>query len=152
MAGHIAKVSWKRGNDEFDQNKYSRVHDWAFDGGAVISASASPAIVPTPWSDPALIDPEEAFVASLSSCHMLFYLHRAREAGFVVESYEDEAIGKLGPGPNGGMALAKVTLNPKVVYSGTPPTREEEEKLHHQSHQDCFIANSVTTKVVTNLE
>lgn len=152
MAKHVATISWRRDEgSDFLNNKYSRAHSWRFDGGAVVAASPSPDIVPVPYSQPANVDPEEAFVASLSSCHMLFYLHKAREAGFVVDSYEDDAVGRLAPGPNGKLVMTKVTLNPRATYSGTPPTREEEEHIHHLAHEECFIANSVTTQIETNL-
>ena len=150
MSTYTATVRWhsKESREGFTKGQYSRAHEWAFDGGTVVPASASPHIVPAPWSDPAGVDPEEAFIASLASCHMLFFLDFARRAGLVVENYLDEAEGVLDKREDGKMAMARVTLRPKVAFSGTnPPTPEEIEELHHRAHDACFIANSVTTEV-----
>ncbi len=132
---------------DFAKGQYSRAHEWAFDGGAVVPAAPSPHIVPAPWSDPAGVDPEEAFVASLSSCHMLFFVDFARRAGFVVDSYVDEAEGVLEKRADGKMAMTRVTLRPRVTWGGNPPDEAAIADLHHRAHEACFIANSVTTEV-----
>lgn len=145
MSTHEATVRWRNDGSEFPQNKYSRVHAWHFDGGADISASAAPGVVPPPLSDPTLIDPEEAFVASLSSCHMLFFLFFAARAGLAVEHYEDNAIGHIGKTSAGRKGFTEVVLRPHAAFKeGTPiPDAERLDKLHHQAHEACFIANSV---------
>jgi organic hydroperoxide reductase OsmC/OhrA len=148
MSTYTATVRWTREpGANFAKGQYSRAHEWAFDGGAVVPASASPHVVPAPWSDPAGVDPEEAFVASLSSCHMLFFLDFARRAGFVVDSYVDEAQGTLAKRPDGRIAMTEVTLHPRVTWSGDPPDEAALADLHHRAHEACFIANSVTTEV-----
>jgi organic hydroperoxide reductase OsmC/OhrA len=143
MSEHAADVVWKRGDHEFTYQKYSRDHEWRFDGGAVVQASASPAYL----GGPANVDPEEAFVASLSSCHLLTFLALAAKEGLVVDEYEDHPVGTLGKDDEGRMAMLTVTLNPKITFSGADPPRDVLERLHHQSHEMCFIANSVTTDV-----
>jgi organic hydroperoxide reductase OsmC/OhrA len=149
MSQHEATVRWTRTSDEFVKGRYSRVHEWAFDGGAVVPASPSPHIVPAPWNDPAGVDPEEAFVASLASCHMLFFVDFARRAGFVVDSYTDEAEGVLEKRADGRMWMSKVTLRPRVAFSGDKqPGEADIAGLHHKAHEACFIANSVTTEIV----
>ena len=147
---YTATIRWNRtGDGAFAKGQYSRAHEWAFDGGAVVAASASPAHVPPGFADPAGVDPEEAFVASLSSCHMLFFLFFAGRAGFVVDSYVDEADGELGKNADGREAMTRVTLRPRVTFSGDKqPSEAEIADLHHRSHEACFIANSVTTEVV----
>jgi len=153
MSNHKATISWKRTSEDFLKGKYSREHTWTFDGGAVIPASPSPSVVPVPYSNPANVDPEEAFVASLSSCHMLTFLYLAGRKGFQVDSYDDEAVGVISKNERKVAWVSTVTLNPKIVYSGTKlPTRAEEEHLHHESHEQCFIANSVKTEVIVNIE
>ena len=147
MSTYTAIVRWTRGpGTDFARGQYSRAHEWVFDGGAVVLASASPDNVPLGTADPAGVDPEEAFVASLSSCHMLFFVDFARRAGFVVDSYVDEAEGMLEKRTDGKMAMTRVTLRPRVEFSGRP-TDAEIADLHHRAHEACFIANSVTTKV-----
>src|SRR5918996_2141228 len=122
MSTYTATIRWSRsGEGDFTKGQYSRGHEWAFDGGAVVPASASPRIVPAPWSDAAGVDPEEAFVASLSSCHMLFFLDFARRAGFVIDAYVDEAEGELAKGADGKMAMTRVTLHPQVEWAGEAP-------------------------------
>jgi len=149
MSSYTATIRWKPiGDGDFVKGQYSRAHEWVFDGGAVVPASASPHIVPAPWSDAAGVDPEEAFVASLASCHMLFFLDFARRGGFVVAEYVDEAGGELGKLPDGRMAMTKVTLCPKVTWSGEAPDAGAIANFHHRAHEACFIANSVTTEVV----
>jgi organic hydroperoxide reductase OsmC/OhrA len=147
MAEHKATIHWKRGTGDFLKGKYSREHTWQFDGGVIVSASSSPHVVPTPWSNPANVDPEEAFVAAVSSCHMLTFLFLASKKGFQIESYDDEAVGTMTKGPNGTPWVSLVTLNPRIVYSGKAPSASEEEELHHHSHEQCFIAQSIKTEV-----
>jgi organic hydroperoxide reductase OsmC/OhrA len=148
MSTYTATIRWSRGADEaFAKGQYSRVHQWAFDGGHVMTASASPQVVPVPWSDPAGVDPEEAFVASLSSCHMLFFLDFGRRAGLVIDSYTDEAEGELAKRPDGRMAMTRVTLRPRIAWNGSAPDAAVLADLHHKAHEACFIANSVTTEV-----
>jgi len=149
MSAYIAAVRWRRKPDErFVYGRYGRGHEWAFDGGATVIASASPHVVPAPYSVAAGVDPEEALVASLSSCHMLFFLDFARRAGFVVDSYDDEAEGVMEAGPGGRDWMAQVTLRPRVVFSGDKrPRRAEVEALHHRAHEACYIANSVKSEV-----
>ena len=150
MAIYTSTVSWHRSESEnFTDNKYSRQHEWEFDGGAVVPASSSPHIVPLPYSDEAGVDPEEAFVAALSSCHMLFFLSFAAQRGFCVDSYVDEASGLMEKNESGQMAMTRVTLKPKIGFCGEKrPTADEVDALHHKSHDACFIANSVKTEVV----
>jgi organic hydroperoxide reductase OsmC/OhrA len=148
MSTYTAIIRWTRDpSTDFARGQYSRAHQWAFDGGAVVRASPSPHVVPAPWSDQAGVDPEEAFVASLSSCHMLFFLDFARRAGFVVDAYVDEADGELGKRADGRMAMTRVTLHPRVTWGGDEPDEAAIAELHHKAHEACFIANSVTTKV-----
>jgi organic hydroperoxide reductase OsmC/OhrA len=149
MSTYTATIRWARDpSTDFAKGQYSRAHTWEFDGGLTVPASASPHIVPQPWSDLSAVDPEEAFVASLSSCHMLFLVDLARRAGFVVDSYVDEAEGELGKLPDGRMAMTQVTLRPRVTFSGDKrPDDAAIADLHHRAHDACFIANSVTTEV-----
>ena len=148
MAEHVATVSWQRGDAVFTDGRFPRAHTWTFDGGAVVKGSPAPAVVAPPLSDPAGVDPEEAFVASLSSCHMLFFLSLAAKKRFVVDSYLDEAVGELGKLASGKTAMVRVTLRPKVSFSGASlPTSADIEALHHMAHEHCYIANSVTTEV-----
>lgn len=144
-------ILWQKGpNDTFVDNKYSRGHLWRFDGGIEIAGSSSPHVVPLPLSVEAAVDPEEAFIASLSSCHMLWFLSIAAEKGFIVESYQDNAEGILGENDEGKLAMTKVTLRPKVVFGGENAVTDEHlEEIHHEAHEKCFIANSVKTNVVT---
>ncbi len=148
MASHAATVNWQRNGARFADNRYPRAHRWLFDGGAEVSASSSPHVVPVPLSDEAAVDPEEAFVASIASCHMLWFLSIAAGRGFVVDGYVDEAVGLMGNNAEGKRAMVRVTLRPRVDYDGTAPTREEEEAMHHEAHDHCFIANSVRSEIV----
>jgi len=153
VSNHKAMISWKRTSEEFLKGKYSREHTWTFDGGLVLQASPSPSVVPAPYSNAAYVDPEEAFVASLSSCHMLTFLYLAGRNGFQVDSYDDEAVGVVTKNERKLPWVSTVTLNPRIVFSGTKlPTRAEEEHLHHESHEQCFIANSVKTEVLVKLD
>jgi organic hydroperoxide reductase OsmC/OhrA len=148
MSTYKTTLVWKRGNQPFTDGKYSRAHTWRFDGGAEVPASSSPYVVKTPMSDESAVDPEEAFIASLASCHMLFFLDFARRGGFVIDTYDDESEGVLGKDAAGRMAMTVVTLRPRIAFSGDKrPTPEELEDLHHKSHEACFIANSVKTEV-----
>lgn len=148
MSEHKATIRWQRTSPDFLKGRYSREHTWTFDGGATFPASASPAVVPVPFSNPAHVDPEEAFVASISSCHMLTFLHLASKRGFQVDGYEDEAVGHATKNEKGMSWISTITLQPKIAYGGTKfPTREEEEQLHHLAHEQCFIANSVKTEI-----
>lgn len=149
MMTYNIKVSWKRNIDEaFLDNKYSRSHTWTFDGGIELRASSSPHVVPVPMSNEVAVDPEEAFVASLSSCHMLWFLSLAVENNYIVESYEDNAEGVLAKDEEGKLAMTRVTLKPKVTFGNQhTPSREQVDELHHSAHEKCFIANSVKTKI-----
>ena len=148
MSEHKAIVRWKNNSPDFLKGRYSREHTWTFDGGATVQASASPSVVPTPYSNPAAVDPEEAFVASLSSCHMLTFIYLAQKQGFQVESYEDEAVGMMTKNEKGVPWVSSVTLHPKIVYGGQKkPTPADEARLHHLAHEQCFIAQSVKTDV-----
>jgi len=149
MGEHRSTVSWARGDARFSDRRYSRAHTWRFDGGAVVPASASPHVVPVPLSDPAGVDPEEALVAALSSCHMLTFLWLAARAGFVVDSYDDDAVGTTGKNAAGRDAVTRVVLRPSIRWSGARlPTDAELAALHHDAHEQCFIANSVTSEIV----
>ena len=150
MASYEATVSWRRRPDErFIDGRYSRAHEWQFDGGAQVHASASPHVVRAPFSDPSGVDPEEAFVAALASCHMLFFLAFAAKQGFEITTYEDGAVGVMSKTSDGREWMTKVTLRPRVAFSGDKrPTAEEVDALHHQAHKACYIANSVKTEVV----
>lgn len=153
MSEYFAKINWVRGTDEtFIDNNYSRGHSWSFDGGEIVQASSSPQIVPPPYSVEENVDPEEAFVASLSSCHMLYFLAFAAKRNYVIDNYLDEAVGVMGKNSDGKMSITKVTLHPKIKFSGdNQPTLEQIEKIHHQSHERCIIANSVKTEVVIEI-
>lgn len=150
MAEHryTAAVRWERGDAAFTDNRYSRAHVWRFDGGIEVPASSSPLSVRLPFSIEAAVDPEEAFVAALSSCHMLSFLYVAAKRGFRVDRYVDEAVGILSKNAAGKLAMTSVTLHPKLDFSGDRlPGRAELEQMHHQAHEDCYIANSVNTDV-----
>jgi len=149
MSNHTALISWKkRTGDDFLKGKYSREHTWRFDGGLTIPASPSPSVVPAPYSNPANVDPEEAYVASISSCHMLTFLYLASKQGFVIDAYEDQAVGTMAKNEHGLPWVNSVTLHPKITYSPEKqPSHQEEEKLHHAAHEQCFIANSVRTEI-----
>ncbi|MEJ1385329.1 MAG: OsmC family protein [Candidatus Sedimenticola sp. (ex Thyasira tokunagai)] len=153
MSEYSAVVRWVRGEEEiFSDNQYSRGHMWEFDGGVTVPASSSPHVVPLPYSVEANVDPEEAFIAALSSCHMLVFLSIAAKRKYVVESYTDNAVGTMKEEENGKTSVTKVTLRPEIVFSNErQPTVEQLEKMHHMSHENCFIANSVKTEVVTEI-
>src|SRR5438067_4161044 len=148
MAEHKAMIKWMLSQGEFLKGTYSREHTWRFDGGMTVAASSSPAAVRPPFSNPANVDPEEAFVAALSSCHMLTYLYVAARKGFEVAGYEDEAVGVMTKNDRGIPWVSSVVLHPRIVYTGAKsPTREDEEQMHHAAHEQCFIANSVKTDI-----
>ena len=152
MSTYTATIRWSRtGDGDFTKGQYSRAHEWHFDGGSVVPASASPHIVPHPHSDVNGVDPEEAFVASLSSCHMLFFVDFARRAGLVVDSYVDEAEGVMEKNRAGKMAMTRVTLRPRIEWGGESPGEAALADLHHRAHDACFIANSVKTEVTVEL-
>ena len=138
MAEHLATVSWERRGEAFVDNRYNRAHEWSFDGGLTVPASASPHAV----------DPEEAFVASIASCHMLWFLSLAARRGFRVESYRDEAVGLLEKNAEGRFAITVVTLHPHVVFAtDLAPTPDVLDELHHAAHRECYIASSVKTEI-----
>jgi organic hydroperoxide reductase OsmC/OhrA len=148
MSTYTATIVWKRGDQVYTDGKYFRGHTWRFDGGIEVRGSSSPHVVKLPLSDEHAIDPEEAFVASIASCHMLFFLDFASRAGFRIDSYEDAAEGVMAKNPEGKLAMTIVTLRPRVVFSGEKrPSHADVEALHHKSHEACFIANSVKTQV-----
>ena len=148
MSEYVVTVRWERGGERFIDNKYRRAHTWSFDGGIEIPGSSSPSVVPLPYSESRAVDPEEAFVASLSSCHMLWFLSIAAQRKFCVDSYVDEAQGIMARNAAGKMAMTQVTLRPQVAFGGERlPTDEEIAAMHHEAHDECFIANSVTTEV-----
>jgi organic hydroperoxide reductase OsmC/OhrA len=153
MSEYQATIKWQRISPDFLKGKYSREHTWTFDGGIIVPASASPSVVPVPFSNPANVDPEEAYVASISSCHMLTFLFLASKQGFQIDSYEDEAVGVMAKNENGVPWVSLVTLKPKIIYSGEKlPSPADEKKLHHLAHEQCFIANSIKTEVVVHSE
>jgi organic hydroperoxide reductase OsmC/OhrA len=149
MSEHLATVRWQRQPLEaFHDNRYSRRHELAFDGGAVVAASASPSLVPLPLSDASAVDPEEMFVASLASCHMLWFLSIAAGRGWRVDRYVDEAVGTLAKDAEGRLAITSVSLRPQVRFVGeSQPGVPEQVEMHHQAHERCFIAASVKTVV-----
>lgn len=154
MSEYRAQIAWQRDNDEqFIDNKYSRGHQWHFDGGITVPASSSPHIVPLPYSIEDNVDPEEAFIASISSCHMLFFLSIAAKNKFIVDHYIDNAIGLMAKDTDGNIAMTQVTLRPEIKFFGEKqPSIEKLQAMHHQSHQQCFIANSIKTVVLTEVK
>jgi organic hydroperoxide reductase OsmC/OhrA len=152
MSEYVATIRWQRGEQEFIDDRYSRGHQWEFDGGVTVPASASPSIVPLPMSVAENVDPEEAFVASLSSCHMLFFLSLAAKRGFIIDQYTDGAVGYLGKSDDGKMVMTRVVLKPDTSWSGEKiPSQQQIQKMHHRAHELCFIANSVTSEVVLEI-
>lgn len=151
MSEHRATITWSTAVPaaDFLKGKYSREHNWAFDGGTSVQSSASPSVVPLPWSSAAAVDPEEAFVASISSCHMLTFLFLAGRSGFALTTYRDAAVGVMTKSSNGVPWVSQVTLHPELVWAGDKrPTSAELADLHHRAHEQCFIANSIKTEVV----
>ena len=148
MSTYTAEISWARGDQKFTDNRYRRAHTWRFDGGITVPASSSPQVVPLPMSDPAAVDPEEAFVASLASCHLLWFLSLAAKRGYVVDRYEDHPSGLMARDAAGRLAITSVTLRPRVTFGGgTAPDRAALEALHQAAHAECFIAASVRSEV-----
>jgi len=148
MSHYTAETLWERKDADFLDNRYSRRHLLRFDGGLEVPGSSSPSVVPVPMSDASALDPEEAFVSSLSSCHMLWFLTMAVKRKFRVDRYRDLATGVMEKNAEGRVAMTVVTLHPEVTFSGAhQPSREELAKLHHDAHEACFIANSVKTEV-----
>jgi len=149
MSSYNIKILWKKNsNESFIDKKYSRVHRWVFDGGIELCASSSPHVVPVPMSDESAVDPEEAFVAAISSCHMLSFLYVAAYKKFIVDSYEDNAEGLLRKNNEGKLAMTEVTLKPKVIFGGDKiPSQTQIDELHHLAHEECFIASSVKTQI-----
>jgi len=148
VSEHRALVEWAAAGGAFTQNRYSRAHRLSFDGGAEVPASASPQVVPEPMSDPAGVDPEEMLVASAASCHMLWFLDLARQGGLDVAAYRDEASGTLGRRADGRLAITRIVLRPKIEFAGETPSTALLDRLHHEAHARCFIANSLTTEIV----
>lgn len=147
MSRHVAQLSW-RSDGDFASGRYSRRHEWHFDGGAVVLASSSPDVVPVPMSDGAGVDPEEALVASAASCHMLWFLSLAQAAGFEVESYSDSAEGEMGRIGPGRTAVTRIILRPEIEFAGREPSPEALARLHHDAHERCFIANSLKSEIL----
>lgn len=148
MSEHKATIQWNFSGQNFLKGQFSREHTWAFDGGATVPASASPSVVPAPWSSAAAVDPEEAFIASLASCHMLTFVWLASRAGFQIDSYRDEAVGTMSKNEHGVPWVSAVKLRPQIVWSGEKrPAQADLDRLHHQAHEQCFIANSVKTEI-----
>jgi organic hydroperoxide reductase OsmC/OhrA len=148
MSTYLATVIWQRNDEDFLAHKYSRAHVWQFDGGTEIAASASPHIVPLPWSREENVDPEEAYIAAISSCHMLFFLDIAAQRGLQVERYEDHATGRMGKNEEGKIALVRIALNPEIEFSSqSQPDQATIDAIHQQAHEQCFLANSVKTEI-----
>ena len=149
MAHYTADIRWERGEQDFVKGRYSRRHQLRFDGGAELPGSSSPHVVPLPWSDAAAVDPEEMFVASISSCHMLWFLSIAGKHRYCVDSYHDHAVGEMGKNAAGKLVVTRVALHPMVAFSGAlQPDSKALAELHHEAHEECFIANSVKTEIV----
>lgn len=145
---HTATIAWERAESAFIDRRYSRAHRWTFDGGLTVAASSSPHVVRVPFSDPTAVDPEEAFVAALASCHMLWFLDLAAQAGHVVDHYEDHAKGFMGKNAQGNDWVARVELASRVGFAGQAPDAAALAALHHRAHEECYLANSVRTEVV----
>ena len=149
MHKYEARIAWKRDGTRFTDNKYSRGHEWTFDGGVTVPASSSPLTVRLPYSVAEAVDPEEALVAATSSCHMLWFLSLAARRGFVVDSYSDDAFGVMEKNADGKLAFTRIALRPKIAYAGEKtPSAAELESLHHAAHEECFISNSLKCEVV----
>lgn len=145
---HTATVAWHRNGQAFTDNRYSRAHEWQFDGGVTVPASSSPLVVPLPMSDASAVDPEEALAAAAASCHMLFFLSLSARRGWVVDSYIDEAEAQMGKDDEGRPAITRIILRPAIRFAGTAPATDELESLHHDAHEQCFIANSLKAEIV----
>ena len=148
MSEHRATVRWEQSGGPFAKRQYSRAHSWSFDGGLTVPAAASPHAVPAQFTDLAAVDPEEAYVASIASCHLLSFLPLAALAGFEVLHYEDEAVGRMTKNERGKYWVSEVELRPRITWAaGRAPDAAHEAALHHQAHEDCYIANSIRTVV-----
>jgi organic hydroperoxide reductase OsmC/OhrA len=144
-----ARVTWQRDGAKFTDNRYSRGHEWSFDGGVTVRASSSPLTVKAPYSVAEAVDPEEALVAATASCHMLWFLSLAVQQGFIVDRYSDEAFGVMEKNADGKVAFTRITLRPRIEFTGEKrPSAEEIAALHHAAHEECFIANSLKCDVV----
>ena len=153
MHQYQAKILWERGEQAFSDNRYSRAHAWEFDGGLVVPASSSPLSVPVPMSEEKNVDPEEALVAALASCHMLFYLSFVAKRGYVMDQYRDLAVGIMDKNTQGKTAITRIHLRPQESYSGDKqPSLQEREELHHMAHEHCYIANSIHAEVIIEIE
>ena len=152
MSEHQARIQWRRQDHEhFTDLKFSRAHTWQFDGGVIVPASSSPSVVPLPYSSAGNVDPEEAFVAALASCHMLTFIWLAARDQLVIDAYEDLAIGHMSRNARGRMAVTQVRLTPQIVFSGERlPSEADVQRLHHAAHEECFIANSVLTEITVD--
>ncbi len=149
MSDHKAIIRWALNGQDFSKGRYSREHTWSFDGGITVPASPAPSVVPAPWSNAAHVDPEEAFVAAISSCHMLTFLWLVSREGFQADSYEDEAVGVMTKNERGVPWMSNVTLHPRILWSGGKlPSDADLERLHHRAHEECYIANSIKTEVI----
>lgn len=146
MSEHIATVAW-HSDGRFREGRYSRVHSISFDGGVQVKGSASPHVVPVPLSDPAGVDPEEMLVAAAAACHMLSFLDLARRAGLDIASYRDTARGVMGK-LDGRTAITRIVLRPRIAFDGEAPDEATLARLHHEAHEQCFIANSLKTEVI----
>lgn len=149
MGIYTAQIAWTSNSPEtFTKNRYSRGHEWSFDGGVTVPASSSPQVVPR-FSVAEAVDPEEALVASVAACHMLTFLYLAARAGFRIDSYTDNAVGEMSANDNGKQWMSHITLDPQIEWSGdTLPTADEIADLHHRAHEECYIANSIKSEIV----
>lgn len=148
MSSYTAKISWKSDSpDTFTKNRYTRGHEWSFDGGITVPASSSPHVVPR-FSVAEAVDPEEALIASAASCHMLTFLWLAARAGFNIAGYTDNAVGEMGTLEDGRQWVASITLDPQIEWIGDPPSGDQLTDLHHEAHQQCFIANSIKSDII----
>jgi organic hydroperoxide reductase OsmC/OhrA len=144
---HLAELGW-RSDGEFPSGRYSRRHEIRFDGGAIVTGSSSPDVVPAPMSDPGGVDPEEMLVASAASCHMLWFLDFARRGGLDVAAYRDQAVGEMGRNAAGRTAIVRIVLRPEIAFAGAAPDAAAIDRLHHAAHERCFIANSLNSEIV----
>jgi len=148
MSEHRATVRWEQAGGPFAKRQYSRAHTWSFDGGVTVPAAASPSAVPAQFTDPSAVDPEEAYVAAIASCHLLSFLPLAALGGFEVLRYEDDAVGKMTKNERGKLWVSEVELRPRITWAeGKAPSAEQEAELHHRAHEDCYIASSVRTEI-----
>jgi organic hydroperoxide reductase OsmC/OhrA len=148
-----ATIEWQRQGAVFVDSRYSRSHVWRFDGGVEVPASSAPSSVPLPYSAAAAVDPEEALVAAVSSCHMLFFLSFAAQQGFTVDRYQDEATGAMTRNSASKLYISKIVLRPDVKFSGNKrPSEAEADALHRRAHEECYIANSVRAETIVQPE